>query len=119
MFCTELDLNLKKKKCKNIEQMMTSCVSGACSVTKSLKYFWSPNIQIFSFQRGERRREPPGPGEVGPGGAAGSRHLSGVPGQPCGPGHFLQSKTTTRCHNMMSNITNINLPPRFGLVEAW
>ena len=117
MFCTELDLNLKKKKCKNIEQMMTSCVSGACSVTKSLKYFRSPNIQIFSFQRGERRREPPGPGEVGPGGAAGSRHLSGVPGQPCGPGHFLQSKTTITTSVSGSNCLSSNL--RFGLVEAW
>ena len=52
MFCTELDLNLKKKKCKNIEQMMTRVVRVVRSVTKSLKH---PNIS--SEDQDESRRD--------------------------------------------------------------
>ena len=58
-------------------------------VTKYLKYFWSQTGKYF--QRGPGW-EQEGPGEVGPGGAVRGRHLSGLPGQPCRPGHFLQSK---------------------------
>ena len=41
--------------------------------------------------QGRRGREQAGPGEAGPCGAAGGRHLPRLPGQPRGAGHFLQS----------------------------
>ena len=93
MFCTELDLN-RKKKCKNIEQMMTSCVSGAeCNKMPEIFSISKQYFKYFKYFQRRPGREQTGPGEAGPGGAVRSRHLSGLPGQPCGPGHFLQSTT--------------------------
>ena len=57
MFCTELDLNLKKKKCKNIEQMMRSCVSGAeCNKIPEI-FLLDKHPNISSEDQDESRRD--------------------------------------------------------------